>query len=281
MEEINEKDLTMKEIKIEDLTLEYLEQQDGEVLKVIQGDTDFYYKVHLKENNKKLIAFSNGAYDPKKSVPPVFMRSKWVDDFEANCVFIDDRTVHDNNLRLGWGIGTEDKHYLRLYIAFIKKIASLLEISNKDIMYFGSSAGGFMSIAMASMHKGTYAVVNNPQTYVNNYLPQYKKAVYKSSFPGMSEIDIIRKYSNRLSLVNIFARNKNVPKTYYLQNRLCEGDMKNHLNPFLDSMDKYKLDSKNINVILYNNKLAGHNPAGKQATINYVNSILSKQLHLY
>lgn len=270
----------MKEIKIEDLTLELLKQNDGEILKILQDDTDFYYKVHLKQY-RKLIVFSNGAYDPKKSVPPVFMRSKWVDEFEANCLFIDDRTVHDNNLRLGWGIGTKDKHYLRFYVKFVKKIAEILEIPTKEIMYFGSSAGGFMSMAMASMHKGTYAVVNNPQTYVNRYLKTYKTAVYRSSFPGLTEKEITKKYSNRLSLVNIFARNKNVPKVYYLQNRLCEGDMKNHLTPFLDSIDRYNLDSKNINVILYNNKQAGHNPAGKQVTINYVNSILAKQLHLF
>src|SRR5699024_425210 len=139
----------------------------------------------------------------------------------------------------------------------------------KEIMYFGSSAGGFMSIAMASMHKGTYAVVNNPQTYVNKYLKAYKTAVYKSAFPNMTEKEILMKYRSRLSLVSIFARYKNVAIVYYLQNRLCEGDMKNHLTTFLDSLDRYKLNSQNINGILYNNKQAGHNPAGKQATINY------------
>src|SRR5699024_6672563 len=69
--------IIMKEYNIEDLTLEDLKSCNGEVLKIYQGDTDFYYKVHLKENNDKLIVFSNGAVDPKKATPPVFMRSKW------------------------------------------------------------------------------------------------------------------------------------------------------------------------------------------------------------
>lgn len=271
----------MKEFEIEDLSLEHLKSCNGETLKIYHGDTDFYYKVHLKENNNKLIVFSNGAIDPKKATPPVFMRSKWYQSFEANCVYIDDRTIHNNNLRIGWGVGTQESHYLKVYISFIKKIASLLEISNKDIMYFGSSAGGFMSMAMASMHKGTYAVVNNPQTYVNRYLKLYKRALYRTIFPEMTEKEILKTYSNRLSLINIFARNKNVPKVYYLQNRLCEGDMKNHVAPFLESLDKYNLNSKNINLILYNNKHAGHQPAGQQATINYVNNILKNDLHLF
>lgn len=271
----------MKEFKLEDLKLEDLTDNEGQVLKIVQREVDFYYKVHLKNDNKKLIVFSNGAFDPKRSTPPVFMRSKWFEEFEANCIFIDDRTVHGNNLRIGWGVGTTDRHYLKSYISFVKKISSLLEIVNKDIMYFGSSAGGFMSMAMASMHKGTYAVVNNPQTYVNRYLRQYVTALYKKSFPGLSEKEILKKYSNRLSLTNIFAKNKNVPKVYYLQNRLCLTDMENHLLPFLKNMDKYNLNSKNINIVLYNNKVAGHNPATKKRTIAYVNNILNGHVHLY
>lgn len=271
----------MKEYNIEDLTLEDLKSCNGEVLKIYQGDTDFYYKVHLKENNDKLIVFSNGAVDPKKATPPVFMRSRWYESFESNCVYIDDRTIHHNNLRIGWGVGTKENHYLKVYIVFIKKLAALLDITRQDIMYFGSSAGGFMSMAMASMHKGTFAVVNNPQTYVNRYLKIYRRALYRTIFPGMTEIEILKAYSNRLSLVNIFSRNKNVPKVFYLQNRLCAGDMKNHVTPFFESLDKYNLNSKNINLILYNNKLAGHQPADQQATINYVNNILKNDLHLF
>src|SRR5699024_9425029 len=120
-----------------------------------KNDLDFYFKYYHKHHNSKLLVFSNGAYDPKISKPPVFMRSKWHEDFDANCLFIDDRTVHGNRLRIGWGVGSKERHYLVDYVEVVKKISEIISVEANNIIYFGSSAGGFMSMAMATMHKGT------------------------------------------------------------------------------------------------------------------------------
>jgi len=271
----------MNEFKIEEIDLEDLINNDGEVIKVFQNKFSFYYKVYMKNNNNKLVVFSNGAYDPSASELPVFMRSSWSDDIEANCLYIDDKTIHNNNLKIGWGVGTTDLHFLKVYVQFVRKIASLLNIEANSIMYYGSSAGGFMSMAMASYHKGTYAVVNNPQTYVYRYLKKSVTALYNNVFPGMSDKEVMKKYSSRLSLINIFSKNKNVPLIYYLQNRQCKNDMDNHVKPFLNNLDKYNMNSKNINLTLYNNKHAGHNPVKKNATVKFINSVLNSHLYLY
>lgn len=42
----------MKVFTVEDLSLENLINNEGEVLKVIQGDIDFYYKVHMKNETR-------------------------------------------------------------------------------------------------------------------------------------------------------------------------------------------------------------------------------------
>lgn len=265
----------MKVVKLEDITKNQLSDIGSNLLNVEINQENFYFKINLNEKSNRLLVFSNGAVDATKSKPPIFMRSSWAENFSANCIFIDDKTIHDTGLRIGWGVGTEERHYLKDYIIFVKKIMSILNIKENNTFYYGSSAGGFMSIAMASMHKGTSAIANNPQTHVNRYNVNPVNQLYKTIFPNYERNQILKKFSNRLSLVNIMARNKNVPRVYYLQNRLCKFDIQKHFTPFINSLDRYEINSRNINFILYNNRYSGHSPLSKDETIDYINSIIT------
>lgn len=269
----------MIECKIENIDKDFLVQNNNECLKIIIGDMDFYFKINLKNYSKDLLVFSNGAVDTKQSFPPVFMRSKWANDFNANCLFIDDRTIHNNSLNIGWGVGTIDRHYLHDYINFVNIVRKFIGIESKNTIYYGSSAGGFMSIAMASIDLNSQAIVNNPQTYVNKYNKSSVEQLYNTIFPNFSKTEIIKKFGNRLSLTNILKRNKHVPKTWYLQNRLCKGDILKHFIPFCENLDTYKMDSSNINFILYNNEKDGHNPLSRKQTVLFINSVLNKSIN--
>ena len=156
--------LYFENIKYNDLII-----NNNQTVKILKDNIDFYIHLNLKENNEQLIIFSNGAIDPNKSKPPVFMRHSWHEDFNASCIFIDDRTVHNNNLRIGWGVGSEDRHYLMDYSDIAQMIANTLSIQPENTYYYGSSAGGFMSMYLATLHKDTKAIVNNPQCYVDKY----------------------------------------------------------------------------------------------------------------
>lgn len=265
----------MKTLEFDRLNKKDLFKNNNQVIQVNKDNIDFYIKLNLKENNDKLIVFSNGAYDPNKSKPPIFMRSKWYEDFNANCLYIDDRTVHNNKLRIGWGVGSADRHYLKDYAYIAQKVATQLNIQPENVIYLGSSAGGFMSMHMATMHKGSSAIVNNPQCYVDRYDTINVNRLYKTIFPELSRDEIKKKYALRLSLTSLFRSKKYVPNVYYIQNRLCETDMENHYTPFCEYLDKYEIDSSSIKFILYNNKALGHGPITKQQTVEFTNQILA------
>ncbi|QPS99827.1 hypothetical protein I6G41_01835 [Staphylococcus equorum] len=53
--------------------------------------------------------------------------------------------------------------------------------------------------------------------------------------------------------------------------------MDKHLNPFIQMLDKYGIDSEPIEFILYNNKKSGHNPMDKEDTLNFINLVITKQ----
>src|SRR5699024_11488926 len=159
----------MKTIEFKNLTKEYImDNQPGE-FKIIKNNVDFYINIVLKENNDKLVVFSNGAVNRSKKEPPIFMRSSWHEEINANCIFIDDRTLHGNNLSLGWGIGNEKRYFLHDYSQIIIRISVLLNLNVNNIVYYISSAGGFMSSNLYAMHRGTRALVNHSLRIVNDY----------------------------------------------------------------------------------------------------------------
>ena len=261
--------LYFENIKYNDLII-----NNNQTVKILKDNIDFYIHLNLKENNEQLIIFSNGAIDPNKSKPPIFMRHSWHEDFNASCIFIDDRTVHNNNLRIGWGVGSEDRHYLMDYSDIAQMIANTLSIQPENTYYYGSSAGGFMSMYLATLHKDTKAIVNNPQCYVDKYDQTNVNKLYTSIFPDYSTEEIKKKYAIRLSITSLFRQKNYVPEIYYVQNRLCSSDMKNQFNPFCNMLDRYDIDSANIKFILYNNLKSGHAPLQRDGTITLVNRII-------
>jgi len=270
----------MIEEHIEKVNKDFLINNNKKNLKIVIDNLDFYFQFHYKKNCNNLVVFSNGAIDTDKRKPPVFMRSTWSSEINANCLFIDDRTIHDSDLKIGWGVGTPKRHYLNDYNRFVKLICKLFDFKSDQTIYFGSSAGGFMSMAMACEHKGAKAIVNNPQTYVYNYTSGSVKKLFQNLFPKEQYSEIIQNYKERFSITRIMSKNKHVPEIHYLQNRLCRSDMDRQLNPFCKMMDKYNIDSDNINIILYNNKKSGHNPMNKQSTIKYLNSTINQDIEL-
>src|SRR5699024_8286194 len=192
----------MNKLQFENLDYNTILSNNNNHIIIEKEGEDFHIKLHLRENSENLLVFSNGAIDPMKKEPPIFMRESWIDDINYSVIFIDDKTVHGNTLKLGCGIGKKERHFIKDYSEIIKKIVYLSEIENQNIYYYGSSARGFMSMALATMHSETNAIVNNPQTYVFNYYKPTVNLLYETLFPDMTAQEIKKEYSTRLSITS-------------------------------------------------------------------------------
>lgn len=264
----------MKEVNFANLDKDFLNTSNHQVIKIEKDNLHFYFKVELKESDKLLI-FSNDALNPGTSTKPIFTRSNWHEDFNANCLYIDDLTIHNTDLRIGWGMGTTERFYLEDYSDIAKRIASLLEIKDEDTIYFGSSSGGFMSMMLATLHKDSSAIVNNPQAYVNRYTRVFVKRLYEQIFPDMEEKYILKKYAKRFSVTNLMRLENHVPKILYIQNRLHKPDMDTQYYPFCRMLDKYEMDRRKVNFLLYNDELSGHDAISRKMTKVIVNAYLN------
>lgn|SRR5699024_2633632 len=256
----------------------FLLQNNFKSIKVFKNDITYYFKLSLKTNSDKMVVFSNGAIDRSKSTPPIFMRSSWHADINANCIFIDDPTIHNTNLSIGWGIGIPEVYYLEEISIIIKKIISTLNVINSDVIYYGSSAGGTMSILLAANQKGSIAITNNPQVRTDKFLTgKTIKDIHRSLFNDYIEEDFYLKFNKRISIPYALKQYGYVPEVYYILNKDSSGDYSRQYLSLQADMKYYNLLNENIEVIMYSDEKLGHNPIGKGETINILNSFIETE----
>lgn len=275
------KGIVMEEIIINRKQLKeiIIEKNVGYEIKINDAELTYCFKIFLKDITDKIIIFSNGAIDPNKKAPPVYMRSSWIEDINSTCIFLDDPTTHKNNLRLGWGQGILEEFVLEKWADIIRELLVILNFKEKNTYFYGSSAGGFMSIYYSILIPKTTAIVNNPQTNVLNYLPPYVKKMLQYSYEINNVEDVPNKYMYRLNLVEAMKFYNNIPKKiYYLQNYLCSSDMEKHYFPFLNSLNDNQIELKGLCTINYFKQNLGHNPLPKNLTLRYIQEIIEGNL---
>lgn len=262
-------------VNYEELNYSVIIDANPNVLKVRKNNVDFYFKVKLKEDNNNMVVFSNGAYNPQKSTPPIFARSSWHSDFDANCIFIDDVTIHGTECTLGWGVGTPEHYYLKDFSIIVKKIGNLLNVPNSKTVYFGSSAGGFMSMMLAILHKDSIAVPNNPQVYAHKFGRGVAiNKLYDTRFPGMSEENIHEEYGERFSVLKMMIKMDYIPKIIYLINRFSIEDTEKQYKPFIKELNENSLDISNIEFIFYHAEKGHEGIYSREKTSGLVNAYL-------
>lgn len=262
------------EIMYEDLALDALKDAKENMVKIIYKEEDYYFKISLKSSSNKLMIHSNGAVDHAVKAPPVAQRSSWSNEVNANCIFLDDKTLHDKDISIGWGVGTPERYYLEDYSVIVKRIQELLNIKSENVFYWGSSAGGFMSMVLSSMHNDTTAIVNNPQTLVLKFYKSKVDQLLNNIFNGISEDEAFKLYPERLSVVEAIKKYGYTPKIIYIQNNQFKFDMVNHFQEFRNDLtNEGILENKNM-YLLYNDYENGHNPLPKERTIKIINATL-------
>lgn len=164
---------------------------------------------------------------------PYFYRWEWAADgkFPGNVIVVSDPTFHlDSGLGAGWFVGTKEKDATKNFSAILRLITSTLDIANKDLVFWGSSAGGFIAMQFARHFPGSAAVAVNCQTEIWRY--DAWQPLYKYGFPGLDSEEINANYKDRLStIVNIPNFDKN--RIFMVQNTEDTHHYRDHFMPFV------------------------------------------------
>lgn len=187
----------------------------------------------LRKNSHRLFVLLSGAYDVERCPLPQFHRWSWADKFPGSVLCISDPTLYlaPERLRIGWYIGTQEHDWTTAMANLVRKIIVRLGIAENDVISYGSSAGGFASLMLASRLDGATGVAINPQLDVFQYSRRFVDEFVGVAFEGMHDVQLAAHAPSRFSVT---AALTNAPKTKCLiiQNTLDAFHYRKHFSPF-------------------------------------------------
>ncbi len=227
-----------------------------------------------------LLVFGQGYQDRRQIQLPRFQRMDWAFKLKYNVLIFNDPTLHlRDDIGLGWCLGTKDHYVLPRLKTIVEKVRDFLGIKNKNLIFYGSSAGGFSSLMLASQFDDSSALVNNPQTNVLEFKRGGVKTLLDLGFGGVTLEEAHTLYGERMSFIETVRHGAYIPRIYYLQNSLDEDHYRDQMLPLLSQLQARAAIDRNIDnshrlvFELYSDAKAEHNPAGFDK-INYcLNSI--------
>lgn len=238
---------------------------------IVKNDNVKYqFLVRFSSTNKNLICFGSGAYDPKRLSPPIFRRHSWQHRFEESVIYYNDPTLYvDPDIIIGWGVGKNDKWYLQDITKIISVLAAKNGVKSKNILFFGSSGGGFTALILSAFIKKSTVIVNNPQIFLANYAKQHFNQMVDSCFDNLDFNTILTKYGYRFDVLEIFKREKYMPNITYLVNIDSKPDISNQLIPFINHISSFEYFN-DVTILLYHAENGHEGIFDTEETINII-----------
>ena len=177
------------------------------------NNVKYEFLLNLKENCDKLIVFGSGAYSmskPRERFGPKFDRWSW--DFEYSTIHYNDPTLYlSKDMKAGWGVGKTDDWYLGNIAKIISIISKKINVFNKNILFFGSSQGGFTAIVLSILIKESKALADIPQFDLFTYWSFHWENLKKYSFLENDDSIIFEKYGYRTNIIELIKKEKYIP----------------------------------------------------------------------
>jgi hypothetical protein len=258
-------------------------------LEINHEDVKYCFIIRLASDNKNLVCMGPGAQlrDARTSkgeliTPPYFNRWSWFSKFDESFIAYADPTYfYDEKIRIGWFVGTRKTWYMEVVGEIIKRIASNQEIKINNILFYSSSAGGFASIALGTLIKGSRVLVNNTQFNIMNYQQYHIENLFRvlrKEFPDLTDLEIQEKWDYRLNVIELFKREGYVPPISYYINSISGPDLNNQCIPFVNELKELPQFDNDFTVHFYKEvSEKPHNPL----PINVSVDILKEYMKLY
>ena len=222
-------------------------------LQVTNNDTIHCLVIRFSSKNKNLICTGPGAHERdtirngELLKPPFFDRWSWYKYFKESFIaYADPMFFYGDKIKIAWLIGTEEHWYLEDLSKIIEELCKNQEIKHNNILFYGSSGGGYTSVVLGTLIRNSQVLINNSQLFIMNYWESMVNPVFDvlyDSFEGMTKDEIIEKIKHRLDVIELFKKENYAPFITYYVNVESEWDIKLHGTPFLKQI--YKLEQFN------------------------------------
>ena len=229
-------------LKVDEIDACRLTALDGETFVVADGEINMACRLKLLPGADKLFIMLHGAVDRVKTPLPTFARWNYGKLLGGHVLAVCDPTLslHDE-LRLGWFLGTAKIDPTKTLIDTANHFGNQLSINASNIIFYGSSGGGFTALIAASSQKIGRAICINPQVDVSRYYANPARLAAMVFDSGHTLSQIRATFPTRwsaLEAIKVGAASGNDLRIFYAQNTVDDDfHFANHFTPFCDSLN--------------------------------------------
>lgn len=163
---------------------------------------------------------------------PYFKRLRSSKKWAGAVLIISDPTITlSDDLRLGWYVGNDGFDLMPHLEKLIARVQAFTQ--PRDLMFLGSSGGGFPALKLSQKFPGSLAFVSNPSTEIPRFTPWRFKHFMDVCFPGRSSEE--PEIAPRLTCLADY-RMPAEHYVYYLNNPTDGWHMEHFAKPFAQRM---------------------------------------------
>lgn len=234
----------------------------------------------FRKNAKKVIILLPSAQPVSSEVKnPVFHRWSWMDNFkDSHVLCLSDPTLYYGNVHAGWFVGNGDVNVIDAMSDFIDKILKKLDLTGNNVLFYGSSMGGFGAMMLATKTRGSIAVAEVPQIDLKNY--PFKNALSLIANKVLKKDDFFKAFQDQPECIDVLSKfelENYVPSLHLITNNL-DPACSEHLD-FITSITKNSKalfsDIGDISITILSDAI-GHKPLPTNIAIPIINSVIGK-----
>ena len=223
---------------------------------------------------ESVVVMNNGAVDHDIAQGrPVFQRSSWSLEIRRHQIyFCDPGTLGDDRLALAWGQLDRDHWVVYDAVRAVRAISVLLGVTDPGHRtYFGSSAGGFMSLAMLANDPGATAVINNAQFDWTRWMPTGLNPLREARFDNDYPLALRQRHPLRTNVLRLLVKRRRPLRIDYYVNLASKHDREVDHPMFETFVARHPKMTQDVRIITYEDESAGHNPLHRNTTLKILN----------
>ena len=233
-----------------------LNPREPTIYAIVWEGIEYNFLASRLKRSDRAIILGSGDFDRDKIKPPYFARHRWAKLIDANALWYFDPDCLIGEVTLSWCYGTNASWRLKNIAALTRIFLSRWNIRRE--LFFGSSGGGFTSIALACLARSK-ALAINPQLNCLNFWPSIVQKFLKSRLrQGEEPIE------ERLNIGRLIEAEKFCPRITIWQNIMGQRDMDTQIKPFIESLRNSQLEALPIRLDFYT-RPGGHKAMPSQA----------------
>lgn len=243
-------------------------------LNVVTPHTVLPFLLVRKEDADAAVILNNGAVDQGLADRQIiFQRSSWSTQIRHHQIyFYDPATGAPDYLSLAWGQLDAGHWVVPDAVRAVRALASSLGCAHpRQRIYYGSSAGAFMALAMTALDPGSSALLNNAQFDWTKWMPSGVNPLRSSRFGNMLPTELRSTYPLRTNALTLAAAQGVPLNVEYHVNLASKHDRLIDYPMFHEALLDHPELADNVRVRYYYDEAAGHNPLSKECTLTLIN----------